>query len=213
MIIGISGKKQSGKDTLAKFLKLNYDAKLYAFADPLKQSICMDIFGLTYKQVYGTDDEKNALTKYKWDNLNLDIRKKYSSDNIFKSGFMTAREIMQIVGTDIFREMFYNDIWVDTTFRKIHKDIKLINNKNNIAVITDVRFVGEVERIIEENGYIIRLLRNVLNDNHSSETKLDNYNFEINKKQCKIIDNREMTIEEVNSVVSKFINNIIKKGE
>ena len=66
--------------------------KIYSFADPLKKNICIDILGLTYEQCYGTDAEKNQVTHI-----------------VYNEGFLTGREVMQYVGTDIFRKMMPND--------------------------------------------------------------------------------------------------------
>ena len=50
MIIGLVGKKGSGKDTMADFLVENYHFKQYAYAEPLKK-LCQDLFCLTDAQV------------------------------------------------------------------------------------------------------------------------------------------------------------------
>ncbi len=61
MIIAFAGRKQSGKTTSCEFVQSLFThkkTKIYNFADPLKQ-LCIDIFGLTYNQCYGTDEAKN----------------------------------------------------------------------------------------------------------------------------------------------------------
>lgn len=50
-----------------------------------------------------------------------------------KAGPMTAREVIQFWGTEIFRKQYYN-VWADACIRKINK------LKPGIAVITDCRF-------------------------------------------------------------------------
>ena len=81
IIIGASGKKQSGKNTLcegiAEFFKPIFgedQVKMYSFADMLKEKVCMDVMGLTYEQCYGTDEEKNSVTTYMWERLPREIR-------------------------------------------------------------------------------------------------------------------------------------------
>ena len=72
-ILSFSGRKQSGKSTSADYIislinehhimlrenryELNMSCKIYSFADPLKQDICINILGLTYDQCYGSDEE------------------------------------------------------------------------------------------------------------------------------------------------------------
>ena len=89
--------------------------KMYNFADNLKR-VCIDILGLTERQCYGTDNEKNILTKFNWD--------KMPSKEKIASSPMSAREVMQYVGTDFFRKI-YPDVWVDSTIRKIKSQSKL----------------------------------------------------------------------------------------
>lgn len=169
ILIGFSGKKQSGKNISADYVynKLSIYYKsvyYYAFADRLKQDICINILGLMHNQCYGEDIDKDTLTTLNLNGIQL-----------------TAREVMQYIGTDIFRNLNSN-IWIDATLNKIKKDTP------NIALITDVRFPNEVESIQNNNGIVIRLTRSPILLNHLSEIALDNYsNFD-----C-ILDNKDMT--------------------
>ena len=221
-IIGISGKKQSGKNTLCnsleEYIKVKYgmSCKIYSFADALKENVCMKTMGLTYEQCYGSDEQKNSLTIYKWENLPREIRHdnklgcEYAPNGeiceyILPTGFMTAREILQIVGTDIFRKYFDDSIWVNATFRNIFKE------NFEVALISDVRFPSEIEGVINKEGNVIRLLRNVCKaDSHESETVLDDYDFSIHGDEICLIDNTNMSIEEQNIEAVKYIESKIK---
>lgn len=230
-ILGISGKKQSGKTTCGNFLfgssmisndvveyasinkmgelvvpyqssdsetmpcifpvdsfhptMISYMAeniwphiKIYNFADNLKR-LCIDILGLTERQCYGTNEEKDSLT----DIILPDIPKRTSK--------MTAREVMQYVGTDFFRKIYPN-VWVDSTIRKIQRE------HTRLAVVVDCRFPNEVEGIQKAGGKVIRLTRNVFGkqDQHPSETALDDYEgFDA------VIDNQDMSISEQNQYI------------
>ena len=207
LIIGLSGKKQSGKNTVCDCLEeLLFDpyqpihVQVMSFADTLKQKICKDVLGLTEEQVNGTDEQKNTPTIYKWKNLPYEIRQnnnlgiEYAPNGeicnyIKPDGYMTAREIMQVVGTDIFRNYFSDKIWVNATRRAIQK------SKAQVILISDVRFPSEVESLLLEGAYIIRLLRDTgIKDAHSSENALDDYDF--SKERCIIFDNRDLDIEQ-----------------
>jgi hypothetical protein len=240
LIIGASGKKQSGKNTMTKGIvdwvlsnriynvTREDQIKQYSFADMLKQKVCIDTMGLSYEQCFGTDEQKNSLTIYRWEKIPIDIRisnaiisfnkdtneafdiafendktRSRLGNPIPRTGFMTAREVMQIVGTDLFRKYFDDNIWVNATLREIRKDNK------KIALISDVRFPSEVEAITkEENGYVLRLTRNVCNgDSHSSETALDNFNFNIPK--CFVLNNNTLTIDGQNKETIKIMKKII----
>ena len=235
MILGISGRKQSGKSTTGNFIvssklaelgishKIDIDAegrivvsdlfgdsnyagvldvfvksndymiqklhevldpyvKIYSFADPLKQDICMNILGLNYEQCYGSDDEKNALTDLTWpDSTNR----------------MSARDIMQYVGTDIFRKM-KSDVWVSATINRIQKE------KPQIALITDCRFPNEVSSIKDAGGLVMRLTRNPFRSDHLSETILDESNYDWSNFDY-VCNNDEMSIYDQCTDIQKFL--------
>jgi len=69
-IISFAGRKQSGKSTSASYIKsLANNSNIYSFADPLKKDVCINILGLTERQCYGTDADKNTLTNLRWENM------------------------------------------------------------------------------------------------------------------------------------------------
>lgn len=158
--------------------KLDPYIKLYSFADPLKQDICMGILGLSWDQCYGSDEQKNTLTDLKWENM-----PGYTGD---QNGNMTARQVMEYVGTEIFRKMDTN-VWASTTIRKIQKD------RPKIAVIMDCRFPNEVDTIKSIGGYIIRLTRQPYESDHISENILNKETYDWNNFNF-VIDNTDMSI-------------------
>lgn len=189
-IIAFAGRKQSGKTTASNMIIDYYsevvgdstDIKIYNFADPLKQDICMNLLGMTHDQCYGDDHNKNELTELQWDGKN-----------------MTAREVMQFVGTDIFRKMKQN-IWAEATINKIQKE------KPRLAIIADCRFPNEVESVKAAGGVVIKLTLNPFNSDHDSETALDpkNYpqsNFDI------VIFNHTLSVSDKNYAILAFLKN------
>ena len=154
--------------------------KLYALADPLKR-MAIDIFGLEEDKVYGTDDDKNQPTKLKW----KDMPKKVPG----KTGFMTIREVLQYLGTEVFRKV-HNNVWIDTLVRRINKD----NPK--IALVCDVRFENEIKLLKEKGALVVGLKRDVFNskDTHASE--------KVNLSLCdKVINNQKLEIPDLNKEV------------
>ena len=248
MIIGLSGRKQSGKSTAGNFIhslyiaqlgisekvylnesgeiiisdllgdknyagifntntkpdsditlkqvndKLCPEIKLYSFADPLKQDICINMFGLTYEQCYGTDDNKNSLTNIEWKNM-----PGYNGEN---NGLMTARQVMEFIGTDIFRKIDTN-VWVNATIKKINKD------KSKLAIITDCRFPNEIQAIKNNGGKILRLTRNPFNSDHLSETILDQNNYDWNNFDY-VIENDNYTLYDQVSKLKTILEEILQ---
>lgn len=176
----------SSDQSMVNFLKANLDhfVKLYSFADLLKKSICMDILGLTRDQCYGADKQKNTDTEISWSSLPF-----YDAET--KNKKMTAREVMQVVGTDFFRALYPN-VWADATIRKIQED------SPHIAIVADCRFPNEVEAIQNAGGKVIRLTKNSNGkDAHISEVALDKENFDWNKFDF-IIENDDIPLGEQN---------------
>ncbi len=177
--------------------------KMYYMADKLKQDVCMKVLGLTYEQCYGSEDDKNTYTKLRWENMPgvFVLKQKNKTTEKLASdlgmithapGFMTAREVMQFVGTDVFRKM-YADVWVDSTVRQIQAE------GSELALIGDIRFPNEVEGVRKAGGKVVRLTRNVLaHDAHASETALDNYPAD---GYDYVLDNQNMNIDEQNQAL------------
>lgn len=193
------------------------NVKLYSFADLLKQAVCISIMGLSYEQCYGTDEQKNSITQYKWEDMpgviTPDDIKYMEHDNkvlaeynikdlrllYHEPGYMTAREVMQFVGTGVFRKM-YSNIWADACIRHIKAD------SSAHAIICDCRFPNEVEAIQRVGGKVIKLTRDVFQgeDQHASEVALDKENYDWNNFDA-IIDNQDMSIEYQNKALIEIL--------
>jgi len=161
--------------------------KIYSFADLLKRDVCMTILGLTHSQCYGSDEEKNTLTHLKWNNMP-------GYDGQQNGEYMTARQVMQYIGTEIFRKIDDN-IWTNATIRRIHQDAPML------AIIDDCRFPNEVEVVQKANGKVIRFTRNPLEnqDQHTSEILLDPDRYDWEKFDA-VIDNKNMDLYEQNNI-------------
>ena len=162
LVSDLFGEKVSGSDwipiteeyvDISQLLESFRPCKIYAFADVLKE-FAVDVLGLEYNQVYGTNEEKNSPTHLLWENMPTGNNK----------GPMTGREVLQYFGSDICRKM-YENIWFDACVRRIRKD------KPELALISDVRFPNEITGIQKEGGIVFGLPRDIVNgkDTHSSE--------------------------------------------
>ena len=187
--------------------------KMYNFADALKE-LCITMFDISHEQAYGS--YKNSLTKLKWENMpgviTPDVAKslffKYDEplrDEDFvkmgllvhKPGFMTAREVLQFVGTDIFRRM-YEQVWVRLLINKIKMDSPLV------AVIADCRFDNEAQAVKDEGGTIVRLTRRPTRDSHASEDGFKEFiDFDL------VLDNEKLDIKSANQQLLEFL---VQKG-
>lgn len=176
IIIGISGKKGSGKDTFASLLanellgKLGLKVTLKAFADNLKK--CCAIIS----------------NQHEWNFYSQDCKNK-------KAGFlsMTNRELMQKFG-DLTRQID-PDIWI-----KLALDINNVNT--DVLIITDVRFKNEAKAIKDKGGILIKIESDrPETDLHISEIDLDNYG----KFDFEVINNKDTSLENLKEKIKNNI--------
>mgnify|MGYP000322192674 CR=1 FL=1 len=167
MIIGISGKKQCGKDTVCKIIKAldiwnRYgDGDMLTFVKMLLKTPS-PLGSIWYKHAYA-DKLKQVLS------IILNVRVEAFEDNIAKpeGGYYTNRELLQRFGTEVGRSISPT-LWVDALFTSYSED--------DHWIIPDVRFPSEAKAIKDRGGIIIRVDRETLShDNHPSETALDDY--------------------------------------
>lgn len=134
VVVTLSGKSGSGKDTVADIIDRKYGHRFcrYAFADSLKKTIAT-MFDLDAKIFYDTSLKNKKLDCYP---------------------FKSPRELMNDIGTDLFRKHYDENVWANITAKKIEKDRKyweLLYKHTNGGVpcsyymITDLRFVNEAK--------------------------------------------------------------------
>ena len=165
-------------------------ARAFSFADPLK-IISIQLFGLTEEQCYGTDEDKNTPVDIKWE----DTPQRRCAGDVqqMREGFMTAREFLQYFGTDICRQIKPN-IWVDSCIQR------MLESGTELAIVPDVRFPNEADAIKQAGGKVIRLTRSPYNDQHESETALNDYEgFD------HVLDNANANVDETNRALMEVL--------
>lgn len=164
--------------------------KSYSFAHYLKE-ICMELYGLTYEQCYGTDDEKNSLTDIRWSDISFALPPRTVGElkrsHKFNE-FLTGREFLENFGTKICRQI--NEYcWTDKCLKDIKKEMV------PLAIICDARFPNEITRSVEFGAKTIRLARNPFNSQTAPEKALDSY---LPSDYDLYVDNRSMSIDQKN---------------
>ena len=101
MLVGILGLKGSGKDTIGNYLIENYNFEKIAYAGALKDAICC-VFGWDRNMMEGATDESR-----KW------------REEIDEYWGFSPREMMQRIGTDLFRKQIKDDIWIKSLKLKL----------------------------------------------------------------------------------------------
>jgi hypothetical protein len=223
MIIGISGKIGSGKDTVGYIIQrltlknisideqdivdsIKYNQRsfsgtlkfeIHKFADAIKDIVCI-LIGCTRKQLEDINF-KNSYLDNRWDKKKFCFQvlkncgKKeiveYSDevdelecpdDCLSTYGIdekITVRELLNHIGTNLFRDQLHQDVWVNALFNKyVNKGIKGICPLDTLTcqdeieclaygikcnrpnwIITDVRYPNEAQSIKYRGGLLIRV--------------------------------------------------------
>lgn len=145
MIIGLVGLIGSGKDTVAQqFIKAGCVRD--SFATPLKDA-CSAIFGWPRELLEGDTIESREFRE----TPDMFWARKTGIDNF------TPRLALQLIGTDVMRNHFNSDIWLNSLEYRIRR-----GGSTQSVVISDARFRNELELIHNMNGKIIWVKRGEL---------------------------------------------------
>jgi len=151
MIIGLSGYAQSGKDTVAELLCLNYGFKRISFALPMRDAI----YTLN-PLVEGTNRIVDLVDEYGWDVAKANPE---------------VRRLLQVFGTEVGRSLFGETFWIDQAFKRAEEYERV--------VFSDVRFPNEATAIQARGGDVWRINRHnhAPVNGHKSEHAMDNFMF------------------------------------
>ncbi|AIZ63152.1 hypothetical protein PK28_04635 [Hymenobacter sp. DG25B] len=152
-LIGLSGKRGSGKDTVAHLIQLlqpERNWQIMSFGDAIK-AVCATLAGESTAPYYTQTGKTELLPAFG----------------------RTRGEMLQQVGAAL-RAWDY-EIWVKAFFARLPKD--------QFVIIPDVRFPNEAQPILDRGGIMLRVEGDPLHqqgdgtrdDSHPSETVMDTY--------------------------------------
>jgi hypothetical protein len=169
VIIGLTGKKQHGKDTVGGILVNEHGFVRVSYADALKESAAA-LFDVPVAT---------------WDALKNDPHAVVSLERAYgpaREGIarLTVREFLQRYGTESHRDVFGDNFWVNVAKAKMEAAL----DGNEDVVVTDVRFDNEAQAIHDLGskyglGQVVCVYRpQVVDDGdaHASE-KLPEYDY------------------------------------
>jgi len=187
LIIGLGFQIGVGKDTVADALVQYHGFCKFKFADALKEAVCA---------IYG------------WRRCDLeDHTFKMKKDEFWKE---TPRTILQRFGTEAMRNVMQKDIWI----KALERRIKLSPCEK--IVISDVRFVNEIDAIKHWGGFVVLIKRSNCQSNmdtttnftHQSEIELlgyDSWDFQLmnNRTIDVLIHNTSLMLNRINQLWEK----------
>lgn len=215
MLICLSGKSASGKDTIADVLVRDFKYVKVAFADGLRDLACFT-FDMA-PEIFTDRDKKESKFLYP---IRLDEEhishmlnhientwaisvSKASKDKMLLlvgTEMTTPRKLLQIVGTEVIRDCIDDQFWIKALEHKI----------GNLAdvVITDARFSGE-RNFAREKGALMCLVKRPSiqsNDSHRAENDLGN------ESEYNIIFNNDDSLNRFRIEVNGFFNHYLNKN-
>ena len=190
--IGISGKANSGKNTVSKLIKKqlynqparaqNVHCKYIAFADPIKAMVRNMFPDLPEKYLTGSSKFRSEIIP-----------------GAFKdSSPLTVRQLLIDIGTEMGRK-YKESIWLDA----FDAELKRTQSKSfNLIVVADVRFKNEFDHLKNLGFFQIRLLRDKHSViNHSSETSQDS----IKDEEFDYVLNNNGTLSDLGAEIAKIL--------
>ena len=185
ILIGLTGKRGSGKNTVGEFIKdwaqeNGEKAQLQGFADRLKLSFArIFVPDATLEEALTFCDTIKNIGSIKHDTLlPQELFDRFGVKNV-----ITGREALQHYGTEAHRDIFGTDFWVDqllapggSTNESSPEWVSTWDSDTDYAIVTDLRFPNEADRILELGGFVYEIRRPELDsqeDAHASEQKLD----------------------------------------
>lgn len=184
LVLGISGKAGSGKDTVCDYLSNRHGFHKVSLAAPLKSMVAAVFPKIPRDNLWGPSHLRNEpVLAYRMSgecptcgnpmklNPDADPLERYTCFDCHAKWpeYLSARVALQTLGTDWGRRL-YPDVWVDYLFERADPKV------NPRLCISDVRFPNEIRAIVRNGGRVVRIRRQVGElpmSNHESETSLD----------------------------------------
>jgi hypothetical protein len=200
MIIGISGRMGSGKNTVGDIIEkicLTNEGPVFeqrSFAGKLKQ-IASLLTGIDVEK-FEDQEFKKSLLGDEWGTVK---ENPLNSIPVFEdvqfNHLMSVRELLQKLGTEAMRDGLHENVWVNALFADykakwvptgdaIEEDEVSLEKEYPNWIITDMRFPNELEAIELREGVTIRVVRPDMHSlqamvpTHASETALDDATFD-----------------------------------
>jgi hypothetical protein len=137
-LIGLTGKPRAGKSEVASILERDHGYVRLSVADPIRQALS---WINPWVSVHGRPPRR------------LSQLLRDSDWRTVKDNYPEVRRLLQVLGTDVARELWNEDFWLRTLVERIH------DLRNERIVVDDVRFANETEAIHELGGFIVRIDR------------------------------------------------------
>jgi len=181
MIISVTGKIGSGKDTVAQIIQ---ECTPYHKWEVKKWAGKLKVIA---ELITGIPKEKFEDQDFKYTNLPECWDRKLQSGRSKIHRSMTVRDLLQLLGTEAMRNGLHENVWVNALMSEyLANTVAIGSSEFDIQeedqmpnwIITDTRFPNELEAVRKHKGITIKVHRpgrksNETQAQHASETALD----------------------------------------
>lgn len=183
--ISLTGKAKSGKNTVGNIItdyikhNSNITVEQQAFADPMKKILLIAFPTAKYENLFGPSE----------------LREEYIP-GVFKNGEpVTYRQALKDVGSDYFGQSYIQSMWND------NMEHRIVNSTTDVFIITDLRFIHEMELVNKYNFINIKIIRGTSTEKHLSESQQDS----IPLNNYKYIFDNNSTLDDLQYIVLQKI--------
>jgi hypothetical protein len=151
MILGLRGRRGSGRSTVAAYLMKQHQFERRAFADPLKKSIAATL-NIPYHEIdKWKNDPNRVITVHSIPPTVISAQQQ-----------LTFRELITRYAEQGHKELFGDDFWVDQV---LPTDGFYAGKK---IVIPDIHFGNEARRIRHLGGFVVEVIPGIIRENQHS---------------------------------------------
>lgn len=164
LLIGIGGKLASGKDTAADHLVSKHGFVKIGMSDPLHEAMA------TLNPIISTTGDGGETRTYN------EATKKFGYNGA-KAEYPEYRRLLQVFGTELARNLFGEDVWVE----QARSTIEHLMGLGLDVVVTGIRYPNEAEMIRSLGGRAWWIVRptDEPESHHASENSVDSGDFDI----------------------------------
>ena len=184
MIISIYGRNRAGKTTLANMLVEEYGFVKLGFADALRE-IVKSYFGIDH--MWKVDFSWNMYLDATYiGGINRLFANLFDAEDIKWSVFDKVSKVttkyeayritMELIGTEVFRNLVLKDIWVSVLIFNVFKHL----SKDRSVVVDDTRFEEEHKALCKINTVFVKIKSTYEepDNGHESQKYIDGFGFD-----------------------------------
>lgn len=131
VLIGLTGKAGTGKDTVGNYIRDTYGFQTLSFAGPLKKGVSA-LFDIPMETLFSRTEKEQTDPRYN----------------------RSPRELLQWLGTDVLRDQVDKDFFVKHMGWRLDR---ILLEEGGQVVVTDVRFDNEAEVVRAYGGQVWRV--------------------------------------------------------